>query len=48
MTKKAVDIPKEQALKYYPKCSVVLFFQPSRYQKILSYLEFSEGLSSST
>ena len=28
MTKKAVDIPKEQALKYYPICSVVLFFQP--------------------
>ena len=28
MTKKAVDIPKEAALKYYPECSVVLFFQP--------------------
>jgi len=28
MSKKPVDIPREQALKYYPKCSVVLFFQP--------------------
>jgi len=28
MTKKPVDIPKEEALKYYPKCSVILFFQP--------------------
>ena len=28
MTKKQVDIPKQEALKYYPVCSVVLFFQP--------------------
>lgn len=28
MTKKPVDIPKEEALKYYPKCSVIIFFQP--------------------
>lgn len=28
MTKKAVDIPKEEALKYYPECSVILFLQP--------------------
>jgi hypothetical protein len=28
MTKKPVDIPKEEALKYHPKCSIILFFQP--------------------
>jgi DNA polymerase III delta prime subunit len=28
ITKKGVDIPKEHALRYFPKCSVILFFQP--------------------
>jgi hypothetical protein len=53
MMKKPVDVPKDQALKYYPKCSVILFFQPFQLPEesflsgvfrrfIIIYLNFDE------